>query len=658
MPAEYKSLILTPGINVELSPTLNRSGWMASQLIRWFAKQAQKLGGWVRVSGVQAVGSVRGIFAWTDAITQPWAAWGSEQRLQVLDKSGITYDITPIQATSNLTAAFSTTATSKTVTIVDSYVPAVGDWINLTTQISIGGIVLFGFYRVVTASGGHYTITAASPATATVAGGGATPQYTTTASATGANVLLPNHGYPIGPIFGVLFMASVSTAVGGITIYGWTSILSVTDANNFVLNTLAAVSTATVSENAGLAQVLYLLPTGLPADALGVPTPNGGRQWIMDKWGASINLLAVPSGGSLYQWTPLFQIYPSTTGVVAQAQIVPNAPTAINTMFVMSQAQIVVAAGTTDPMLVQWCDVANNQTWTAAVSNQAGSFRLSSGSRIVAGASVNLSSLIWTDTSLYSMTYQGYPLVFGFNQVGLNCGAISPRCVVQISGSDVMWMSPLAFYRGGSGGAAVPVDCSVWDFFLSTYDQAQPDLVHAGTNAQFHEAKWYFQQIGGATAYIKFNWLDNLWDYGVLTRTCWIDRSAFGPPMGFDGTGLLQQHESAANADGAAMTSSIQTGYIDLSETGEFGFIDMLLPDFAANNAQYPGATVAITVLTINYPGDTPVNWGTSTVASSTPYVTMGARGRYFSFLIQSSDAGTFWRIGRMRYRITPDGNL
>jgi len=222
-----QKIILRPSVNVEATPLLNEGGWSYSQLIRFFMGMAQKIGGWTKFIQTQIVGTGRGSHAWADLLGNPYYAMGTEQRLQVI-QAGELIDITPIESTEDITPDFSTTMGSPTVTVGDTgHGAAVGEWINIVIPISVGGLILHGFYIVLTVpTADTYTITAGSDAAATVNNGGAVPEFDTTNTSATVLVTLEDHGYSAGQTFTV----EVSTTVGGLTLDGDYTIVTVPDA--------------------------------------------------------------------------------------------------------------------------------------------------------------------------------------------------------------------------------------------------------------------------------------------------------------------------------------------------------------------------------------------------------------------------------------------
>lgn len=668
----FRTLKLLPGVNLEQTPTLNKAYLAASNLIRFYGGLVQKLGGWLQLTAQTLIGTCRGLHGWADIVGNPYLAAGTEQRLTVFI-GGSLYDITPVTATSNVAVAFTTKSTSKAVTIKDaSNNPNENDWINLQTQVSVGGIVLFGDYTVSTVvDGTHYTITAASAATASVTDGGAVPAYTTTKGSGDVSVQLASHGL----IAGSLFDAAVSTTVAAVVIDGIYSVKSKTDANNFVITASPiATSSTSASENSGNARIQYLLPTGYAVDTpltgygvgdygLGDYGEGGSgqiiapmRQWSLDHWGQ--DLIASPSGGGIYYWTPPDPV---------PATVMPNAPIYNTAVFVMAQVQIAVALGaeissTQEPLLIRWSDAGDFTAWTATATNQAGSYQITGGSMIVGGLAVGLGALVWTDQDLWSMTYSGLPFVFGFNRIAPECGLVAQRAAGAVGGL-VMWLGLHQFFRYGGGDGVKSVECSVWDFYWNNTDQTQLGQYHCAINANFNEMAWHFPLATTSPlwsalapmAYIKYNYIEDCWDYGLSSqyqRTAWVGHSPIGSPVGADLDGLLQQHELGYDANGVGMQWSWTTGGFDLAEGEEFVFVDLLIPD----SITVGSPTINYTVTAANYPNAPPITVGPFPVTPTTPFVPLRIRGHQISIGASGSDLGTFNRLGAMRYRTAPDG--
>lgn len=663
----FGRFMLKPGIETRLSQSANQGGWSASQLVRFLGGLPQKLGGWTHMNSTALTGTARSLHAWSDLNGIPYLAAGTEQRLQIL-ANGAIQDITPLQASDDVAVDFSTVINTPTVTIVDSSNPAVaGNWVMIPVVVSVGGLLIDGFHQIQSVIDANtYTITAAGNATATVNNGGAVPAFTTTNTFATVTVTLANHGLSAGDLFDV----PVSTTVATVVISDTYNVTSVTDASHFVITASSvANANATRSENGGDVRLDYLLQNGFASDTAvsgyGVGLYGAGlygvgsgtlteplRWWSLVNWGQL--LIASYNGGAIYTWTP---------PTVQPAAILATGPQIQTGIFLFGQQQVLVSfgssttpsGGTQDPMIVRWSDVLDYTDWDPTTTNQAGSFRLPTGSMIIGALFASQQAILFTDTDAYSMTYCNLPFVFSFNLIGRDCGMIAPQAAGMI-GFQLFWMSYRNFYTLGAGGAqAVP--CPVWDQVFGNLYASQLRKIICATNSLFNEIAWFYPAAGGTgeiDSYVKYNTLEQVWDYGTLERTAWCDESVFGSPVGVDGGAILQQHEVGNDADGMPLTWFVESGFLDIASGEDFSFIDQFYPDVAA--ATTAGAQLQITIKTTAYADDTPVIDGPYLAPFPTNLITTRSRGRQAAVRFGSSDLGSFIRLGNIRFRFSDDG--
>jgi hypothetical protein len=348
------------------------------------------------------------------------------------------------------------------------------------------------------------------------------------------------------------------------------------------------------------------------------------------------------------------------------AQAIVNGPPASNGMFVaMPQRQIICWGssfyGLIDPLLVRWCDVNNFNTWIAQITNQAGSFRLSSGAEIRGGMQTPQQGLLWTDIELWSMQYIGQPLVYGFNKIGQGCGLVAKWSKAYCSLNGVVyWMGAEQFFALSSQGVQ-PVPCPIWDVIFQNLDKANLRKITCAANSLFQEVTWYYPVSGGngeVSAYVRFNAILDSWDFGTLGRSAWTDVSVMGAPIGYDpSAGYIYQHEISPDADGTAMAPSFTTGYFALADGDQKIFLDEFWPDMKWGfYGGSPSATVQLSFNVVDFPGQTPTVYGPYSVTQQTTWINPRLRGRLCSITISSNDLGSFWRLGLPRYRIQPDG--
>jgi hypothetical protein len=292
-------------------------------------------------------------------------------------------------------------------------------------------------------------------------------------------------------------------------------------------------------------------------------------------------------------------------------------------------------------------------------TNQAGSYRITKGSRIVGAIQGPQQGLVWTDVDVWAMQYTGLPYIYSFNEIGTGCGLIGRKAAGSINGT-VYWMGPSSFFSL-SGSGVQPLTCPIWDVIFQDIDMTNTYKIRCAVNSRFGEITWYYptQSSGGeVNAYAKFNVNLQVWDFGTLARTAWIDQSVLGPPIGADpNLGYVYQHETSTDADGQPMLSSFQTGYFTINEGDVKSFIDQVWPDMKwgyYNGTQ--NATVNLTFYVTDYAGQTPTAYGPYALTQNTTFVSPRFRGRLVSIAMSSNDIGSFWRIGNMRYRFQPDG--
>lgn len=583
----------------------------------------------------------------------------------------------PVYATSTVASGgavpkFTVTTGSGFVTVtLTNHGYSAGDTFPVLVATSLYGVTLYGNYSVISVTSANEFVILASTTASTIA--------VTGASGTGVTATLTYSG-------GGTIVNGSQITVAAVNPAGYNGTYTVTASStgsvSYANATVAAyVSGGTITgsasafENSGQVRFVYNkgigpLPagtgygigpyggggygTGIPPIA-GTGTPINADDWTLDNWGQI--LISCPLNGSIYYWDP--------TANQTIAQTIVNAPTVNEGCFVAMPQRQIIAWGSTftgikDPLLIRWCDVNNYDVWAAQITNQAGSYRIPKGSKIIQCLQGPQQGLIWTDLNLWAMQYVGPPYVYQFNELGNNCGLIG-RKAAGTMGGVVYWMGQSQFYRLGPNGVET-IRCPIWDVVFQDLDRSNANKIRIATNSRFGEVTWYFPTLtagGEINQYIKYNMLLDQWDYGTLSRTAWINESVLGAPIGAAPDQYLYQHETSPDADGQPMTSYFQTGYFVLNEADVKMFVDQVWPD--AKWGYYDGvqdANLKLTFYVTDYPTLTPYVYGPYTLTDAVNYVTPRFRGRLVSIRIESDDIGSFWRIGNMRYRFQQDGKF
>ena len=692
----HSSLKLIPGVDTNRTLALNEAAISSGDLIRFIPDKqglglVQKLGGWTTYAG-PFNSYIRALWAWEDTNSNSYLAVGSETSLDYILNGGV-YDITPRTLVNNVSISISTTIGSSDVVITDTG-SNITNWDNvyIETPISVGGLVLFGVYPTTNpiSSANTYHIKAVdllgNPALATTSAAATIVKFSTVSSSSSITVTLTNHGYYVGSTFSVV----VSTSVGGITLYGNYLVENVINANNFVIIAGNTASSTVTNQpmNGGLARYVYYIGVGPVPNGTGYGIGGYGRggygtgsitvqngaaistaDWTLDNWGEI--LISCPLNGPIYEWSP--EAGYAISAIIGTAPIV-NAGIIVS----MPQRQLIAwgstSTGIQDPLLIRWCDINDYTVWSPTTTNQAGSYRIPKGSKIVECIQAAQQTLIWTDLGLWAMQYVSLPYVYQFNEIGTGCGLIGRKAAASMSGV-VYWMGQSQFYMLAGGGPQ-PIPCPVWDVIFQDLDTSNLDKIRIAVNSRFSEVSWYYPTKGNGgeiNAYVKYNAVLQQWDYGSLARTAWINESVLGPPIGAGTDKYIYQHETSTNAatngvNNVPMLSKFQTGYFEIAEADLKMFVDQVWPDMkwgyfngTANGTtvyQTPTAQVQLTFYVTDYAGQTPTAYGPYNLSQSTQFVTPRFRGRLVSIGINSSDVGSFWRIGNMRYRSQPDGKF
>ena len=624
-----QKLLFKPGINKEATDYASEGGWVNSNLVRFRKGLPEKIGGWVKASTSTFKATGRALHAWVDLQGTKYLGLGTTWKYYVVDGSSFN-DVTPIRST---TAAgdvtFAATNGSSTITVTDTGHGAVAnDFVTFSAAASLGGnitaAVLNQEYQIVTVTTNTYTIVAKDTSGAEVS----------------AN--------------------SSDTGNGGSSTVG------------------------TYQINVGLD--VYVPSTGWGSDYWGAGTwgsvspldaANQLRLWSHDNFGEDLVINA--RGAGIFYWD-------ETNGVETRAVALSDlsganlTPTLALQVMVSDVDRHVICfgadpindsgtarTGAIDPMFIAWSDQENVEQWEPLSTNTAGSFRLSAGSAIVGAVRARQETLIWTDTSLYSMTFVGQPFTFSINLVNEGVGLVGPNAMINTP-KGVFWMDKKGFYA--YSGSIQQLPWTVDNYVFSDLNQTQSYQIFGFVNKAFDEVGWFYCSADSNVIdrYVTYNYEENIWMIGNLSRTCWLDEGIFSDPKATyttNYTGYLFNHETGNDDDGSAMTNVfIESADFDLGEGDQYQFISRIIPDVkftGSGNTGADGQTVDIVLKRRNFPGEELTTAVTSACTSVTTKIDTRARGRQAVLRVQSNDTNTNdtgmgFRLGATRIDIKPDG--
>jgi hypothetical protein len=319
--------------------------------------------------------------------------------------------------------------------------------------------------------------------------------------------------------------------------------------------------------------------------------------------------------------------------------------------------------GVQDPLVIRFSSQESLTDWQSTATNTAGELRLGSGSEIVTAVETRQQVLVFTDDSLYAMQYLGPPFTFGVNHISENVTTMGPLSAVAVE-DNVFWMGLNEFYA--YGGTVQRIPCSVRDYVFNDFNLLQREKVVAATNTAFSEVWWFYPSSGSETndRYVVYNYQQQIWYYGTMPRTVWMDRGIFDNPIAAGPNNYLYTQETGFDDDGSAFTAYIESSQIDIGDGDSFAFIKRLIPDLTFRDSTASSPSANFTIKTRNYPGGTYLNSTESAVTKTasvpveqfTNQVNLRLRGRSFAMRIESDATGVGWRLGSPRLDIRPDG--
>ena len=635
-----QKLQFQPGINRETTSYTNEGGWFDGDKVRFRQGFPEKIGGWEKIGVKSFLGSCRALWPWRTLNLDGYLGVGTHLKYYIESGEGY-YDVTPVRST---TAAgdvtFSATDGSSTITVTDpSHGAVVNDFVTFTDAVSLGGNIT-------------------------------------------AEVL--NQEYQINEIVDSSTYEIIAREVG--------SLDSITVDGQYTPTPV--VANASDTGNGGSSIVgTYQINVGLDTSVTG--SGWGAGAWARGTWGSAAtvdlitdtlriwthdnfgeDLLMNVMNGGIYYWDASAVNALSNPAValsdLAGADLAPT----IATKVIISDVDRHVIAfgcdpleniGQQDPLLIRFSDQENVVDWNPTTTNTAGDLRLGSGSKIVTAIETRQQILVFTDVSLHAMQYIGPPFTFGINMISENITIRSPISVAAVE-DTVYWMGKNEFYVYNGGVQTLP--CSVRDYVFSDFNATQAEKCFASVNSSFSEIWWFYPSANSDNndRYVVYNYLQNIWYYGNLTRTAWVDRGVNETPIAAGRDGYLYNHEvgfdDGSTNPASAITAYIESSQFDLGEGDQFSFVRRLIPDLTFRTSTAETPTANFTLKARNFPGGAYLQTNSKAVEKTasvpveqfTQDAHIRLRGRSMAIRVDSDVTGTGWRLGSPRIDIRTDG--
>jgi hypothetical protein len=681
---------LKPGVNRENTRYTNEGGWYESDKVRFRQGTPEKIGGWQRISSYTYLGVCRSLWNWVTLGSLNLLGVGTNLKFY-LEKGGFYNDITPIRATRTLTNPFTTNGTT-TVGVTDTAGGFInGDYVTFYGGTAVGGQTIIGEYQLTYVSSTTYTITISAAATAATGGGTVYAAYQIN---TGPSYAAPLTGWGASTWgSGAWGIGTASTEAlriwnqinwgqdllygpRGAPLYYWDE--AVGTINNIATITVASPAVVTSAVNLADGTPITLTTTGaLPTGLL--PGVTYYTKYIT---AATFNLAATSGGASINtSGTQSGTQYISPRGVLVSALSGTDgyAPLYQNAFTVSDASRFCLVFGTNDygstildPLLIRWSDQESLTVWYPAATNQAGSVRLSHGSKIVTTLQSRQEIVVWTDQSLYSLQYLGPPYVWSTQLLADNISIASPNAAAMASGVTY-WMGVDKFYK--YDGRVQTLRCDLRQFIYSDINQLQFDQVFASTNEGFNEVWFFYCSANSNTIdrYVIYNYAEDLWQYGTMARTAWLDTGLRNYPLAATYTYNIVNQEYGVddNETGTVlpMEATITSAQFDIGDGHNFAFVYRVIPDLTfrgSTSGTTPSVTMYLQGLNssgsgITQSGNAPVNYTGSApsvinVDEFTGQLFIRVRGRQMQMKITSNTLGVQWQLGSPRIDIRPDG--
>jgi hypothetical protein len=636
-----QKLQFRPGVNRETTSYTNEGGWFDCDKVRFRFGTPEKIGGWERLSGKSFLGTCRALHPFVALDGTSYIGVGTHLKYYIEEGGGYN-DITPIRET---TAAgdvtFAATNGSSTITVTDTDHGAnENDFVTFSGAVSLGGQIT-------------------------------------------ADVL--NQEYQIARVENsntYEIVAREVNTLADITIDGqYTPVPVVADGSD--------------TGNGGASVVgAYQVQTGLDTTVAG--TGWGAGTWSRGTWGSGATLTAIGDtlriwshdnfgedliinirNGGIYYWDKSTSSAPFTRAVALSdlAGADATTPTIAKQVLISDRDRHVIVfgcdpennIGTQDPLLIRFSDQENPLVWSAAATNTAGDLRIGTGSEIITALETRQQILVFTDTSLHAMQYLGPPFTFGINEIATNVTIAGPLAAVAVD-DLVFWMGEEDFYM--YTGQVQKLPCSVRSFVFNDFNVSQQEKVTCGVNSAYSEIWWFYPSADSDNIdrYVVYNYQEQVWYYGALDRSVWLDRGINQYPIAAALDGYLYYHEFGTD-DGSvnppvSIDAYIESSQMSIGAGDNFVFLSRLIPDVTFNGSTAESPSVDFTLQTRNWPGaayssttDSPVTRSaTVPVEQFTNEVNIRLRGRSFAFKIASDETGVGWRLGTPRVDMRQDG--
>ena len=356
--------------------------------------------------------------------------------------------------------------------------------------------------------------------------------------------------------------------------------------------------------------------------------------WQLDSFGNY--LVGVQSkDGRFFSWT----------GVVTDIAIpVASAPINNAAVVVTPERFVMVLGAGGNVKRVQWPEQETLTAWAITPTNSAGFLDVETNGRLVCGRVSRQQTLLWSDVDLHALQYIGGDFVYSLSSLGENCGIVGPNAVAMENGV-AFWMGSRGFFA--YDGFVKPIPCEVSDYVFGSFNTQQRAKVFAVAEPQFNEIWWFYPSSESIEndRYVVYNYRENHWSIGMLSRTAGVARGTFPNPIYFDMNGMGYEHETGSMRSG--FLEYAESGPVELAPGDRTFMVRRVIPD-----ERTLGQT-RVEMFAQLYPTATRQSSGVLNVREPTD---VRLTGRQFAMRVTAFASGTDWRVGVHRLDVAPRG--
>jgi hypothetical protein len=615
--------------------------------VRFRSGYPEKIGGWQVESFDPYIGVARLLFPWGLSAGGSLLCVATDEKIYVTTGTTL-FDITPIRATFTHATipttdnCFKTTNLSTTVTAtITGHGATEGAYVTFSGAVAVGGVSagdLNTEFKISNVTTNTFDITVANAATSTVAAGG-----------------------------GITITAAFQINIGfssGIAGYGW-------GAGTWGRGAWGSSATVPIYAAARL-----IFADNFNDDLIFNILDGSIYYWVYDDTFTSRAVLMSSLGGAV--------------AVPQQNDLILFAPSGHLISFSCTEYDAGAAApdyaGAHNQLLIRWANVSADTgpdptNWKPELTNTAGFLYLQSGTMIMTAYHGKQETLVWTDISLSTMQFLGTQEVFGVQEIA-NGVSIIGRNAIASANNVIYWMGNDKFYV--YNGRVDTLPCTLRQYIFGNINRNRGQIFFAGTNNQFNEIIWFYcsANVVEIDSYVIYNYADNIWYFGSINRTAWVDAGIYSYPLAAGDT-WVYSHElghddgQPLGAPPLPISAFIQSADVDIEDGDKFMLVRRLIPDVNFTNSDTvnsvtgvpltPEATITVGVR--NFPGAASADTNASGLTTARPIVTSSAtidqytnqvfiraRGRQMNFRIESNDVGVQWQLGMPRVDARPDG--